>query len=48
MAHVFDGKWYFTRGHMQDNFIPNILKLPQPRAAPKPQAKAALKSIFKW
>ena len=44
MAHVFDGKLYFTRDHMQDNFIPKKLKLPQPRPAPKPQAKASSKA----
>ena len=35
MAHVCDGKLYFTRDHMQVNFIPKNLKLPQPRPAPK-------------
>ena len=25
MAHVFDGKLYFTRDYMQGNFIPKIL-----------------------
>ena len=43
MAHVFDGKLYFTRDHMQDNFIPKNLKLPEPKRAPKPQAKASSK-----
>ena len=37
MAYVFDGKLYFTRDHMQGNFIPKNLKLP--KLAPKPQAK---------
>ena len=41
MAHVFDGKLYFTRDHMQGNFIPKNLKLPKPKPAPKPQAKAS-------
>ena len=34
MAHVFDGKLYFTRDHMQGNFIPKNLKLPEPKPAP--------------
>ena len=42
MAHVFDGKFYFTRDHMQGNFIPKNLKLPKP--APKPRAKASSKA----
>ena len=41
MAHVFDGKLYFTRDHMQGNFIPKNLKLPQPKPTAKPQAKAS-------
>ena len=41
MAHVFEWKLYFTRDHMQGNFIPKNLKLPQPNPAPKPQAKAS-------
>ena len=41
MAHVFDGKLYFTRYHMQGNFIPKNLKLPQPKPAPEPQAKTS-------
>ena len=36
MAHGFDGKLYFTRDHMQGNFIPKDLKLPQPKPAPQP------------
>ena len=44
MAHVFDGKLYFTRDHMQGNFIPKNLKLPQPNPAPKPKAKASSKA----
>ena len=36
---VFDGKLYFTRDHMQRNFIPKNLKLPEPTPAPKPRAK---------
>ena len=44
MAHVFDGKLYFTRDHMQGNFIPKNLKLPQPKPAPKPHAKASPKA----
>ena len=44
MAHVFDGKLYFTRDHMQGNFIPKNLKLPQPKPAPKPQAKTFSKA----
>ena len=44
MAHVFDGKLYFTRDHMQGNFIPSNLKLPEPKPAPKPQAKASSKA----
>ena len=42
MAHVFDGKLYFTRDHMQGNFIPKNLTLPKPKPAPKPQPKASL------
>ena len=41
MAHVFDGKLYFTRNHMQGNFIPKNLKLPKPKQAPKPQPMAS-------
>ena len=41
MAHVFDGKLYFTRNHIQGNFIPKNLKLPEPKPAPKPRAKAS-------
>ena len=41
MAHVFDGKLYFTRDHMQGNFISKNLKLPEPKLAPKPQPKAS-------
>ena len=44
MAHVFDGKLYFTRDHMQGNFIRKNVKLPQPNLAPKPQAKASSKA----
>ena len=44
MAHVFDGKLYFTRDHMQGNFITKNLMLPQPRPAPKLQAKASSKA----
>ena len=41
MADVFDGKLYLTRDHMQGNFIPKHLRLPEPRPAPKPQPKAS-------
>ena len=41
MAHVFDGKLYFTRDPMQGNFIPKNLKLPEPKPAPKPRPKAS-------
>ena len=44
MAHVFDGKLYFTRDHLQGNFIPKSLKLPQPNPTPNPQAKASSKA----
>ena len=44
MAHVFDGKLYFTRDHMQGNFIPKNLKLPEPKPAPKPRPKASSKA----
>ena len=44
MAHVFDGKLYFTRDHMQGNFIPKNLKLPEPKPDPKPRAKASSKA----
>ena len=30
--------------HMQDNFIPKTLKLPEPKPAPKPWAKASSKA----
>ena len=30
MAHIINGKLYFTRDHMQGNFIPKNLKFPQP------------------
>ena len=45
MAHVFDGKLYLTRDHMQGNFIPKYLKLPEPRPAPKPQPKSSSSSV---
>ena len=41
MDDVFDGKLYFTREHMQGNFIPINLKLLEPKLAPKPQPKAS-------
>ena len=41
MAHVFDGNLYFTRDHLQGNFIPKNLTLPKPKPAPKPQPKAS-------
>ena len=41
MAHVFDGKLYFARDHVQGRFIPKDLKLPEPKPAPKPQPKAS-------
>ena len=44
MAHVFDGKLYFPRDHMQGNFISKNLKLPQPKPSPKPQAKGSPKA----
>ena len=44
VAHVFDGKLYFTRDHIQSNFIPKNLKLPEPKPAPKPRAKASSKA----
>ena len=44
MAHVLDGKLYFTRDHMQGNFIHKTLKLPEPKPAPKPRAKASSKA----
>ena len=34
-------KLYFTRDYMQGNFIPKNLKLPWPKPAPKPWAKAS-------
>ena len=40
-GHVFDRKLYFTREHMQGNFIPKNLKLPAPKPTPKPRAKAS-------
>ena len=44
MAHVFDGKLYFIRDHMQGDFIPKNLKVPEPKPAPKAQAKATSKA----
>ena len=44
MAHVFDGKLYFTRDHMQGNFIPKNLKLPELKPASKPRAKVKVHS----
>ena len=44
MAHVFHGKLYFTRDHMQGNFIPKNLKFPEPKPAPKPWVKASSKA----
>ena len=44
VARVFDGKLYFIRDHMQGNFIPKDLKLPQPKPAPKPPAKTSSKA----
>ena len=44
MAHVFDGKLYFTRDHVQGSFIPKNSKLPKPHPAPKPRAKASSKA----
>ena len=41
MAHVFNGKLYFTRDHMQGTFIPKNLNSPEPKPAPKPRAKAS-------
>ena len=41
MPHVFDGKLYFLRDHLQGNFIPKNLKLPEPKPAPKPLPKAS-------
>ena len=35
---------HFTRNHMQSNFIPKNLKLPEPKPAPKPRAKASSKA----
>ena len=35
MAHVFHGKLYFTRDHMQGNFILKNSKLPEPKISPK-------------
>ena len=43
MAHVFDGKLFFTRDH-KGNFISKDLKLPQPKPAPRPQAKTSSKA----
>ena len=41
MAHVFEGKFYSTRDHMQGNFIPKNLKLPKPTPVPKRWAKTS-------
>ena len=35
----------FTRDHMHGNFIPKNLKLPEPKPAPKPWAKASSKAL---
>ena len=37
---MFEGKLYLTRLLMHGGFIPQNLKLPKPKAAPKPQHKA--------
>ena len=44
LPEVFDGKLYLTRDHMQGNFIPKNLKLPEPKPAPKVRAKASPKA----
>jgi len=38
------GSFYFTRNHMQGNFICKNLKLPEPKPAPKLRAKASSKA----
>ena len=35
------GSCFFTRDHMQGNFIPKDLKLPQAKTAPRTQAKTS-------
>ena len=35
---------YFTRDHLQGNFIPKNLKLHERKPAPKPRAKASSKA----
>ena len=45
MAHVFDGKLYFTRDYMQRKFVPKNLELPEPKPAPKPWAKASSRAF---
>ena len=44
MAHVFDGKSYFTRDYTQGIFVSKNLKLPRHKPAPKPLAKASSKA----
>ena len=45
MAHVFHGKLYFTRDHMQGNFIPKNLKLPEPKPSPKRHLQGHLQVV---
>ena len=44
MAHVFEGKLYFTRDYMQGKFVHKNLKLREPKPASKPRAKASSKA----
>ena len=47
MAHVFDGKLYLTRDHMQGNFIPKNLKLPEPKHQPKASSSGEHVQLFR-
>ena len=38
------GSCFFTRDHMQGNFVTKDLKLPQAKPAPRPQAKTSSKA----
>ena len=42
LGHVFEGKQYFTKGSVDDSFVP---KDRQPKPIPKPAAKPAPKPV---
>ena len=47
-ARVFDGKLYFTRDHMQGNFIHQELEVASAQTSPSTSSKDIFKGIFKW